>query len=319
MTLNEYLTNPNNYGKSLHLGTKDGGGFIFVGQIEEDMTKVIRKLDKKAKLTARERLDSVQTSLARTKRPVHTSPDEKKSEYELRVKKYKNRVDQFKRYVEKWRDYLKHFESFGKREIIDISASNCWYNTDIVIIDGIETGDQELPALDGNDFSVEGCINLLEAVYQLASEEYENAYREVLRTKNRAGHRDAMIHLNLASDFFRNNPLVTFSGTDGANAMRTIESHVKNDYKTRAMLRKLEAIDRAKAKKKNRVSELIKETIAKRGESLKEIGEKTGIAPSTIGCYRNGKTPKVPNKSLQTLCEYLGIWEQVSAYYGSRK
>ena len=319
MTLNEYLTNPNNYGKSLHLGTKDGGGFIFVGQIEEDMTKVIRKLDKKAKLTARERLDSVQTSLTRTKRPVHTSPDEKISEYELRVKKYKNRVAQFEKYVDKWRDYLKHFESFGTREIADISASNCWYNTDIVIIEGIETGDQELPALDGNDFSVEGCINLLEAVYQLASEEYENAYREVLRTKNRAGHRDAIIHLNQASDFFRNNPLVTFSGTDGANAMRTIESHVKSDYKTRAMLRKLEAIDRAKAKKKNRVSELIRDTIAKRGESLKEIGEKTGIAPSTIGCYRNGKTPKVPNKSLQTLCEYLGIWDQVSAYYGSRK
>ena len=320
MTLNEYLTNPNNYGKNLHLGTQDGGGFIFVGSIDESTaTKVIRKLNKKAKLTARERLDSLQSSLTRTRRPAHTDPDEKIATYELRVNKYKSRVAQFERYIEKWRDYLKHFESFGTREIVDISASNCWYNTDIVIVDGIETGDQELPALDGNDFSVDGCINLLEAVYQLASEEYENAYREVLPTQNRPGHRDAMVHLNQASDCFRNNPLVTFSGTDGANAMKTIESHVKNDYKTRAMLRKLEAIDRAKAKKQNRVSELIKETIAERGESLKEIAEKTGIAPSTIGCYRNGKTPKVPNKSLQTLCEYLDIWDQVSVYYSSRK
>lgn len=320
MTLNEYLKNQNNYGKNLHLGTKDGGGFIFVGEIKENtVTKVVKKLDKRAKITARERLDSLQSRLSSTRMPVHTDPSEKAVAYESRVKKYKNRVDQFERYIEKWRDYLKHFESFGKREIVDISASNCWYNTDIVIVTGIETGDQELPALDGNDFSVDGCINLLEAVYQLASEEYENAYREVLRTQNRPGHRDAMIHLNQASDFFRNNPLVTFSGTDGVNAMRTIESHVKSDYKTRVMLRKLEAIDRAKAKKKNRVSELIKDAIAKRSESLKEIGEKIGVAPSTIGCYRNGKTPKAANKSLESLCKYLGIWDQVSAYYGSRK
>lgn len=320
MKLNEYLTDTNNHGKSIHLGTQDGGGFIFVGTVgASTATKVVRDLNKQAKLTARGRLDSLQSSLSSTRRPVHTNPDEKIATYELRVKKYKDRVAQFEKYIEKWRDYLKHFESFGLREIVDISASNCWYNTDIVIVEGIETGDQELPALDSNDLSVDGCINLLEAVYQLASEEYENAYREVLRTQNRAGHRDAVIHLNQASDFFRNNPLVTFSGTDGANAMRTIESHVKNDYKTRVMLRKLEAIDRAKAKKQNRVSELIKETIAKRGEPLKEIGEKTGIAPSTIGCYRNGKTPKVPNKSLETLCKYLDIWDKVSAYYGSRK
>lgn len=320
MKLNDYLTDTNNYGKSLHLGTKDGGGFIFVGSIDESTSiKIIRKLNKQAKLTARRRLDSIQSSLSSTRRPVHTDASESRSVYNTRVKKYEIRVAQFEKYVEKWRNYLKNFESFGQREIVDISVSGCWYNTDIVIIEGIETGDQELPALDGNDFSVDGCINLLEAVYQLASEEYENAYREVLRTQNRPGHRDAVIHLNQASDFFRNNPLVTFSGTDGANAMRTIESHVKNDYKTRAMLRKLEAIDRAKAKKQNRVSELIKETIAKRGEPLKEIGEKTGIAPSTIGCYRNGKTPKVPNKSLETLCKYLDIWDKVSAYYGSRK
>lgn len=320
MTLNEYLKNQNNYGKNLHLGTKDGGGFIFVGQIgETTATKMIRGLNKRAKLTARERLDSLQSSLASTRRPVHTNPDEKIAAYELRVKKYESRCDQFTRYIKKWRDYLKHFESFGTREIVDISASNCWYNTDIVIVEGIETGDQELPALDSNDLSVDGCINLLEAVFQLASEEYENAYREVLRTQNRPGHRDAMIHLNQASDFYRNNPLVTFSGTDGANAMKTIESHVKSDYKTRAMLRKLEAIDRAKAKKQNRVSELIKDSIEKRGESLKEIAEKIGMAPSTIGCYRNGKTPKAPNKSLEVLCKYLDIWDQVSAYYGSRK
>lgn len=320
MKLNEYLTNQKNYGKNLHLGTQDGGGFIFVGGIDESTaTKVVKKLDKRARITARERLDSLQSSLSSTRRPVHTDPSEKASAYDLRVKKYNSRVDQFTRYIAKWRDYLKHFESFGAREIISISTSNCWYNTDIVIVDGIETGDQELPALDGNDFSIDGCINLLEAVYQLASEEYENAYREVLRTQNRPGHRDAMIRLNQASDFFRNNPLVTFSGTDGVNAMRTIESHVKNDYKTRAMLRKLEAIDRAKAKKKNRVSELIRDAIAKKGETIKTIGEKIGVAPSTIGCYRNGKTPKVPNKSLQTLCKYLDIWDQVSAYYGSRK
>jgi hypothetical protein len=251
----------------------------------------------------------------------------KKGHYTRSLKEYKADLEAVLKRLDRQREDMNTYCDIRNRIVKTFYISDVNPATLCLIVEGKECGNEETEWNVQKDINMAGCYNILESVYKDAAADYENAYAYSIR---RPHDKKAQEKLEFAERFFKDSPLVDWSGTDGENAMATIRARVNRRPSTRRIKTRHKALEHQLAKKQNTeryydtafkdsYTHIIKEAFEKTGRSLKDIACEMGVSNGYLSCLKSGSTiPNALTPKLKEFCDIIGCGREIGELYKSR-
>ncbi len=279
MTLTQFL---NKYSDNkFQICTNKGSGFLYSGVLNEEFNNICIGYH-----------DELQFEL-----------DRQTAKFNL-MNKYDENYHVTKKSIMKLISYLDQFVDFRDREVLSASRSIIDPSYVNVIIPGRESGNYEglnLPRITSpEDLNIDGCLRLLERVYSEAAADFQDAYKAYLRNPGDPRYKSAV---QATSTFFKRSPLVSWSGVNGEEVLRTL--------KHRVMQNSTPVI------KKTNLQQSICERMKERGLRQIDLSRKLSIRPSSISKWCRGMFPSKPVESLTKVCRFLGCEDQMKLFYAN--
>ena len=309
---------------TVRIGTVRGTGWIFVGEPTEDN---IRAINRKVKHDLRMSVVTTEEHIKALEDLIKNFRMKPKGHYTRGIAAYKNDLDGARKRLEKKRDALNNYGDIRKREVKSFYVSDINANTLCLIVEGIESGNEETEWDLGKELNMSGCYNILETIYKDAAAEYEEAY---MRTLKRPRDKKAKEKLEEAERFFKKSPLVDWSGTDGEEAMATIRMHVNSRPSTKRIKARHKALEHHNKKSQDTTryydenfkfsfKQIIWDAFGEQDKTLKEIALDMGVSNGYLSSLRSGNSiPRDFSPRLKELCDYLGCTEEMKALYNTR-
>lgn len=325
LTLNDFLKADNiSDFNTVRIGTVRGTGWLFVGEPTEDN---IRAINRKVKHDLRKSIVFTENHMRELETLIKNFGTKPKGRYTRGLAAYKSDLDGTKKRLEKKRDILNNYGDIRNREVKSFYVSEMNANTLCLLVEGIESGNEETEWDMDKELNMAGCYNILETIYKDAAEEYEEAYMRALK---RPRDKKAKEKLEEAERFFKKSPLVDWSGTDGEEAMATIRMHVNRRPSTKRIKARHKALEHHNKKIKDttryydesfRISfkQILWDAFGEQDKTLKEIALDMGVSNGYLSSLRSGNS--IPNEfspRLKELCDYLGCTEEMEALYNTR-
>ena len=331
-------------GRHVKIGTYSGGGFIYEGYIDNAMKKQLARLNAYYQSQYSKVVDNYDRKL-----DTYQVKNGNKQQQAVLERTKQRRAAASKRAT--------HFIKFQSRQVIQVYKSTVHSDLYIVIIDGKENGSDlvDLPgSFEPENLDLSACLSLLETLFQDAAQNYADAYRYYLRKPRDNSSKQA---LHSAGSFFRNSPLVHWSGVDGEEAMRGIEFHVRNSprlqhelkmrdavatfkegqmeerrarrqrladrkmmHKQQHLERKQKALEAAEAGEAKQTTmmtpaEAIIRKLHEDNITIVALSKECGVSKSLISKWKTGGYPKSFSPKIQIFAEYLGVYDEIKAYY----
>ena len=303
MQLIEYIEN--NPHQNVKIGTKNGGGFIFIGDTDVPPYKLV-KIWKNYKAKYRELRDSYSGKIVAYKKGLKKR-DLKKKERDTTKRKLEYAIKR-EEYLTKYLNKRNH--GFLQREVLDIYDSIIDATYKIIIIEGIEVGSDEneleMPPI--TELEMEGIYKFLESIFNMAADDLAAAYRWYLRNPRNA---EAKRNLEQAERFYRDSPLVDWSGADGDDAIRTIKARVRRPRK----LAKVETVGPiGMLNNKELPVYYFSRAVDKQFGiiSSAQLGRELGVSPGTANDWRTKKWPGHMTEKYKRALKILDIYDEVS-------
>lgn len=325
LTLNDFLKADNITDfDTVRIGTLRGTGWIFVGEPTEDN---IRAINRKVKHDLRASIVTTEEHIKALEDLIKNFRMKPKGHYTRGLTAYKKDLEDVKKRLEKKRDALNNYADIRKREVKSFYVSEMNANTLCLLVEGMESGNEETEWDLGKELNMSGCYNILETIYKDAASEYEEAY---MRTLKRPRDKKAKEKLEEAERFFKKSPLVDWSGTDGEEAMATIRMHVNRRPSTKRIKARHKALEHHNKKKQDTTryydenfkfsfKQIIWDAFDDQDKTLKEIALDMGVSNGYLSSLRSGNSiPRDFSPRLKELCDYLGCTEEMEALYNTR-
>lgn len=279
MTLREFLKYYPD--EKFEIGTHKGSGFLYIGEPGAEFNRFCRTYFNKRQDQLKKLVDAIQF-----------------------MNKYSEEYPRLKSQVTKAINYMESYVDFRDREVVNATRSIIDNSYIVLTVTGKEQGKLsglDLPELDySQDINLDGCFKLLERVYADAAEEFQDAYRSYLTHPNDQRHKSALM---AASTFFRNSPLVDFSGASGDEVLRTLKHKVMAEKKVVKGVRPDIAIS---------------SKLAENDYTKAQVAKACDISPSVLSKWCKGLYPKQLTDSMIRVCRYLKCEESVVIYYNNK-